>query len=1738
MINNCRAYYEDHSDYYEIVGEGVYWLQGESDTTEDPLKYTQCFMAMWERLKAAGMDYMAFLRVRRGTGENGADHEDLSYSASLSAQIQMINQNPEFYMATTLTENWVGTTDVEHTIDISNYYTLMETYGGASKHTDKYGNDAEYNDGKLTTTMKTLYGSNNKCHYGKFGYAIIGADAAYNMYHALNSEKAAIELTDTSGKGTDYKKVLESGGKVTIDISNMENNLSFRPSCGSIAGTLSYVIRSGERDITDREGLVESSGQLYGSINTDRLRDFNDVSIEVTYTTQEGKTYSAICKVVHDGQLIQKDYMWDFNGDLNARNVNGDILNSMMINALKGSYSLENGYLKAKNLQLELEKAIDLKFNKNWSIEWKYGALDGKNAGFLLCESSKNVIGNKGFYHVPSGRLMISEYVDSKGYRNYTSSEVEISDYDCLKITNQYDPETETATLSLWQNGNLVISDFQKKGSFNSDSDTMDMTSYPLIGEFQFRYMGNSGMDNWGVDCEIDYLKIMFGDEKEESTEIIPLRYDDHYDITGKTVEIIDAGTPTSYQVGYGVEENTVRDTRVVSLEGDAMVATGVGTATVKIDGELYEVTVEAAPISLLLLIGQSNMRGSEGNAKQSIICPDGMVYATYGDDRGADNTAMTATNAANFAPSALTGTYSTINVNGTTDCISGYPVISLTEDGDGKIGPDSGFAYEWVKQTGEKVWIVNAAHGGTSINLWQANGKEYKECKALFEACQETLQKEIAAGHYTLSHMGYFWCQGCSDSSQSAKWYVEKYLAMHQNLNRDLVFGDDTTFEFGGIIPILHGKNSYRAGIYADKNTKPHYESFEQLCFTGPRAAQYWMTNNPELPEIWNVCNIGEDWVWMPDGTNGVSTYFQEHYPNGTVDYVTQVPQKAAWYTPKTPAAVHDSIHYNQIGYNELGREAVRNALILLDEIEEPQVETEVEFLSWDGYHEVTEVTAATIGSSSTLVVPKVDPVWKSKDVVYELTEGLTWDYYDLLAENTQMSGTLNALEKSVEVVKAEPKAHFNDHLSEMPESVCRGKNLWNVLDHDREFYSTGTHWGTHSSGNVYSVTIPVNPGDKIFATAFGKAGENGHASANGIRVTFFGDYGVVKTSDPVQTYAEFTANGGYLIAPEGTVAVNVPMWSNSDQNELYILNRPHDTSSAICSICGGSSHTHSWSDWNVVNNPTIEGPGTETRSCSCGVSESREVDGVWQTLNLTEHMQVMPEKYCGNTNLWAELEHDPQYYVSGSYWGKHSSGKVYSITIPVKAGDQIYASSFGKGGTHGGTANGIRCTFFDTYGVVKTMAPAEVYAEFSTNGYLTAPAGAVAVNVPMWSNSNVWEVKILNRGHQYENGVCVACDRTIPVPEWEIGTIASATGIDKAGNSRLRTTGYTKLTDFEGVGIGEGYTMTNFVYDEDYKYLGTSSWLGGGVPFTTAELQEKYPSGVYFRVVFRANDQRNLTEADIMDSDVKFYFAGEEVPAPDFSFSVKDVGKIGVWQDGSIWDGKLFALNASGKGTVFDVKTGTKLGELNLDGKDILKPHANSVCFGSTYYNSDDKYPLLYVNIYNNYASEEDRMEGTCCVYRITENDGNFDTELVQLIRIGFTEDLTLWKSKENNGDVRPYGNFTIDTDNHKLYAFVMRDANKTTRFFAFDIPDLNDGIYNDTYGCNVVTLEADDIRKQFDSEYYNYLQGCCYSNGMILYMSDFGGEAPLYIVSLEQQKVCQVFCLGNAGLRAEPE
>ncbi len=253
----------------------------------------------------------------------------------------------------------------------------------------------------------------------------------------------------------------------------------------------------------------------------------------------------------------------------------------------------------------------------------------------------------------------------------------------------------------------------------------------------------------------------------------------------------------------------------------------------------------------------------------------------------------------------------------------------------------------------------------------------------------------------------------------------------------------------------------------------------------------------------------------------------------------------------------------------------------------------------------------------------------------------------------------------------------------------------------------------------------------------------------------------------------------------------------------------------------------------------------------------------------------------------------------------------------------------------------------------------------------------------------------------------------------------------------------------------------------------------------------------------------------------------------------------KIQPWrtaegQDGAIFKDILFRFETTGECTVYSLTEQKEIGKFPLDKKEILSPHSNSVCFGGEYADANDEFPLLYTNIYNNYSDADDKMEGVCCVYRIMRSGNNFSSELVQIIRIGFVENLKYWRSLES-GDVRPYGNFTVDTENKILYAFTMRDKEKVTRYFAFDLPQLSDGIPNKNYGCNVVTLNIGDIKSQFDSEYSNYLQGACFHGGKIYSLEGFGGpDVPprMQIIDPSKEKQYAAIDLFGLGFTNEPE
>lgn len=262
-----------------------------------------------------------------------------------------------------------------------------------------------------------------------------------------------------------------------------------------------------------------------------------------------------------------------------------------------------------------------------------------------------------------------------------------------------------------------------------------------------------------------------------------------------------------------------------------------------------------------------------------------------------------------------------------------------------------------------------------------------------------------------------------------------------------------------------------------------------------------------------------------------------------------------------------------------------------------------------------------------------------------------------------------------------------------------------------------------------------------------------------------------------------------------------------------------------------------------------------------------------------------------------------------------------------------------------------------------------------------------------------------------------------------------------------------------------------------------------------------------------------------------------------------IKQVAKMLRGQDGVIWGNELFRFEPNGECVVYNLLDidKDKLTELvpfcsfYLDKSDLIAPHSNAVFWGSDYFDPDDEFPLLYSNIYNNYAKREDKLMGVCCVYRLQRDGNSFKTTFVQLIQIGFTEDTSLWKAYPDHHGVRPYGNFVIDRDDKYFYAFVMRNETLGTRYFKFKIPALSDGEFDAVYGVNKVILQPDDICDMFDCPYHRFIQGATSRDGKIYSTEGFASEEDRPVIRvIDLKKKCQEIYLDlwENGYKVEAE
>ena len=216
-----------------------------------------------------------------------------------------------------------------------------------------------------------------------------------------------------------------------------------------------------------------------------------------------------------------------------------------------------------------------------------------------------------------------------------------------------------------------------------------------------------------------------------------------------------------------------------------------------------------------------------------------------------------------------------------------------------------------------------------------------------------------------------------------------------------------------------------------------------------------------------------------------------------------------------------------------------------------------------------------------------------------------------------------------------------------------------------------------------------------------------------------------------------------------------------------------------------------------------------------------------------------------------------------------------------------------------------------------------------------------------------------------------------------------------------------------------------------------------------------------------------------------------------------------IKAQQGCEIYNNRLFMFSSGGKCNVYNLKTNKFVNTFTLPNGKNNFPHCNAVSFSKQFYKKTDKYPLLYINAYN----DKGVQDGVCYVYRlIVGADEKFKCELKQTIKIGFIN-TSIWKNVKDTK--RTFGNFVIDTDNNYMYVYNLRLSEKKTRFFKFKIPNISNK--------NAI-ISQKDIMEVFDCKLMDYIQDSCYYKGCIYILSGIN-DSNLWRLNLKTKVINEI-------------
>jgi len=373
------------------------------------------------------------------------------------------------------------------------------------------------------------------------------------------------------------------------------------------------------------------------------------------------------------------------------------------------------------------------------------------------------------------------------------------------------------------------------------------------------------------------------------------------------------------------------------------LIAVGVGTATVDVDGIRVLVRVRPAPISLFMITGHSIGAGQCGVAAQSVASEPGQVYSSH-----------------------KTATFQ----SATTDMGIGYAtavkpegIDAFSVGGGGTIGEGSALAWKWNQLTGEKVWVLNAAVGGSVIPEWQKGQVYYEPAITMYKAATVVLRNEIAAGHYLLKNTAIIYHSAANFSHKNVEytdevmefWYDSMYNGFLSDLALD-INGDgvEETVQAIGFLPLW---SSDKKGIY--NNDKP---------------INFFMALSDAYPGCFMAAETMRNWC--------SDELVKENFP--AIEYTTQSEPVELPLT-KEALLAEDGVHYTQVSYNAAGLELAENLYCYFRT--NPQLE-DIVIYDAAGSKVKDELNFKRVGASHTLIV-ETNPCYIA-DFTIELSDNL----------------------------------------------------------------------------------------------------------------------------------------------------------------------------------------------------------------------------------------------------------------------------------------------------------------------------------------------------------------------------------------------------------------------------------------------------------------------------------------------------------------------------------------------------------------------------------------------------------------------------------------------------------------------------------------------------------------------------------------------------------------------------